>query len=104
MTGYAAPVRFTVPTLVPPVVHSPGASTLHRKKATEPAGVAVPPWMSITAESATASTPVPIEAPPAGTLAVVSGLVDVSVTTLGVVTVVDSQFPIGTVGCRIVSL
>ena len=30
-----------------------GESTLHRKNATEPAGVAVPPWMSTTAESLT---------------------------------------------------
>ena len=57
-----------------------------------------------TAESATARTPVPIDAPPAGMLAVVSGFVAVSVTILGVVTVVEVQFVIGGAFLRIVSL
>ena len=46
----------------------------------------------------------PIEAPPAGMLAVVSGVVEVSVTTFGVVSVVDSQLVIGGAVLRMVSL
>lgn len=104
MAGYAAPERLVEPTLVPPEVHSAGESTLHRLNATEPAGAVVPPVRLTTAESATARTPVPMDAPPPGTFAVVSGLVEVSVTTLGVVTVVDVQFVIGGAVSRMVSL
>jgi hypothetical protein len=76
---------------------------LHSENATEPAGVAVPPVKLTTAESATARTPDPIDAPPTGTSAVVSGFGVVLVTTLGVVTVVDVQFVMGGVVVRIVS-
>ena len=91
------------PTSVPPEVQSPGLSTLQRENDTDPAGVAVPPVILTKAESATARTPVPIDAPPAGTFAVVSGSVDVS-TTLGVVTVVELQLLIGGAVLRMVSL
>jgi hypothetical protein len=96
VTGYDAPVRFVDPTLVPPVVQRPGESTLHRENATEPPGVAVPPVRLTTAESFTATTPVPIERPPAGML--------FPAPSFGVVTVVDVQLLIGGVVARIVSL
>ena len=85
-------------------MHNPGSSSLHREKATDPAGVAVPPTRLTTAESATASTPLPMDAPPVGTLALVWGLVVVDVTTFGVVTVVDVQLEIGGAVWRMVSL
>src|SRR4029079_10996785 len=65
VAGYAVPVRLVDPTEVPPVVQRPGESTLHSEKLTEPAGVAVPPGTSTTAESCTALTPELIEIPPA---------------------------------------
>jgi hypothetical protein len=86
VAGYAVPVRFVEPTLVPLELHSP-LSSLHRKNATEPAGVAVPPTRSTTAESLTATTPVPIESPPAG--------IAPPAPVFGVVTVVEVQFVIG---------
>ena len=89
-------MRLVEPTEVPPSSHSAGESTLHRENATEPAGAAVPPWMSTTAESLTETTPVPIDRPPAGMSA--------PAPVFGVVTVVDSQFEIGGAVCRIVSL
>ena len=97
MTGYAVPVRFVDPTVVPPVLHNP-VSSLHSENATEPAGVAVPPIRLTTAESFTATTPVPIESPPSGMLPGVAAPV------FGVVTVVDPQLVIGGAFLRIVSL
>ena len=69
---------------------------MHRKNATEPAGVAVPPVRLTTAESFTATTPVPIERPPAGMSA--------PAPVLGVVTVVEVQLVIGGAVLRMVSL
>ena len=81
---------------MPPVAQRPGESTLHSENATEPAGVAVPPTRSTTAESLTATTPVPIESPPAGIVP--------PAPVFGVVTVVEVQLVIGGAVVRIVSL
>jgi len=69
---------------------------LHSENATEPAGAAVPPWMSTTAESLTATTPVPMESPSVGIVP--------PAPVFGVVTVVELQFVIGGAFLRIVSL
>ena len=81
------------PTLVPPVVQSPGESTLHRKNATDPAGVAVPPLDIDLGRVGDAEVSGADRRRPPGRSPCVR-VVDVS-TTLGVVTVVDSQLLIG---------